>query len=489
MPGRRYALTEALLDDTPPELVVVEVRHDGDAARPLEFYRNESLSTEASVAHRMRLPTRRPAQLETATVVGPAGTELHTDGHGRVQVRFHWDLESEAPSAWVRVAQSWSGAGFGANFLPRVGTEVLVGYVGGDPDRPIVLGALHHALSPPAFGYGAEAERSGIRTRSTPGGVGYHELVFDDRAGRERVGLRSQRDLSVQAHGDTAVEVGGQHSAVIGGSSSTTIAGAATSLVGGARVDDTGGDRSAQVGANDRVVITGDASTTIGGSSTVQVLGLAATTQLAGSRHTFVGVGPAGGAEIVACTGDIQQNAGRNLELNAKDSLQLRCGRSTIRMTPDGIFLEADRIETHAVTSSRVLHGEDRSQVWASDGGFTVSAAIIKLASEGASLVLDSEAKLDGALVKLNCGPSSAGGAGEGVVNDSGEAVFHLDPSSVPAGSGPYTFFILDPQGEVLSRELMPGGEVRLQGKPGQRFVLEQVRLGNRVLPFRRSHT
>jgi hypothetical protein len=72
-------------------------------------------------------------------------------------------------------------------------------------------------------------------------------------------------------------------------------------------------------------------------------------------------------------------------------------------------------------------------------------------------------------------------------VNESGEAVFHLDPSSVPADSGPYTFLILDPNGEVISRDLMPGGEVRLQGTPGQRFVLDQVRLGNRIIPFRRS--
>lgn len=489
MPGRRYALAEALLDDTPSELVLLEVRHDGDAERKDEFYRNDSLSTDSAVVHRRRMPQRRSAPLETATVVGPNGAELHTDGHGRVQVQFHWDLEREAPSAWVRVAQSWSGAGFGANFLPRVGTEVLVGYVGGDPDRPIILGALHNALSPPAFGHGAEADRSGIRTRSTPGGVGYHELVFDDRAGRERVGLRSQRDLSVQALGDTLIELNGMHTETIGGSSSTTVAGSASSLVGNARVDHTGADRSARVGAHDRLVVGGDSSTSVAGCSTLEVLGVSATTRIAGSRHTFVGVGPAGGSEVVASVSDIQLSAGRSIDLTAIDSVNLRCGRSTIRMTPDGIFLEADRIETHATESAHMFHGDERRQVWASDGAFTVSTDVIKLASKGASLVLDAEAKLDGALVKLNCGASAAGGAGQGMVNDSGEAVFQLDPSSVPVGSGPYTFRILDPNGEVLSRDLMPGGQVRLQGKPGQRFVLEQVRLGQRLIPFRKSQS
>jgi type VI secretion system secreted protein VgrG len=375
----------------------------------------------------------------------------------------------------------------GSNFLPRVGTEVLLGYIGGDPDRPIVVGALHNALSPPAFGHGVEADRSGIRTRSTPGGVGYHELVFDDRAGSERIGLRSQRDLSIEALGDRREEVRGAHAETIGGSSSTTVVGAATSLVRGVRVEETGAERSTIVGGADRRVIGGDEHTRVGGCTTLEVAGLSATTQVAGSRYSFVGVGSAGGAEVVASTGDIQLSAGRSLELQAVDGIRLRCGGSSIRITPDAIFLEAERIETHATQSARVLHGDDRSQVWASDGGFTVSADVIKLASRGASLVLDSEAKLDGALVKLNCGADSAGGAGEGQVNESGEAVFHLDPSSVPADSGPYTFLILDPNGEVISRDLMPGGEVRLQGTPGQRFVLDQVRLGNRIIPFRRS--
>ncbi len=487
MPGRRFVLEFSLLEDTPEELVVVETRHDGDALRTPDSYRAVSVHTSARVAHRMRAPRPRAAPIETATVVGPPGTELHTDSHGRIQVRFHWDLDREPPVAWVRVAQSWSGAGFGANFLPRVGAEVIIGYVGGDPDRPVVLGTLHNALLPPAFAHGADADRSGIRTRSTPGGAGYHELVFEDRQGHERIGLRSQRDLSIEALGDTLVELRGQRTEMIGGAASTTVAGASTSLVGGARVEQTALSRTVRVGGADRIEVSGDAVDIVGGSEAHHVLGSSSTTKVAGSRFTFVGVGPTGGSDLLSSTGSIQQSAGRSIELEAVDGIHLRCGDSSIRMTPDGIFLESARVETCATESSRVLHGEKRKQVWSSDGGFTVSADVIKLATAGASLVLDAEAKLDGALVKLNCGASSAGGSGQGLVNESGEAAFRLDPGGVPVGSGPYTFVILAPNGEVLSRELMPGGQVRLQGKPGERFVLDAVRLGKRMLPFKRS--
>ena len=141
--------------------------------------------------------TARPriAGYQSAVVVGPPGEEIHVDEHGRVRLRFPWDREgslSDDRTPWIRVAEGWAGAGWGMITMPRVGQEVLVAFLDGDPDQPVVVGRAHGASSSPDLLPPAGKTRSVWRSQSSSGGAaGYHEIAFDDRRGHEMVQVRS----------------------------------------------------------------------------------------------------------------------------------------------------------------------------------------------------------------------------------------------------------------------------------------------------------
>ena len=180
VPGRRFTLRDHDSDALDQAYVVTRVEHEGyspEAApegRPL--YQGRFECAPATVRFRPPRP-RRPihALTETAVVVGPGTREIHTDEQGRVKVQFHWDLEGrmdEHSSCWIRVAQAWAGAGWGTQFIPRVGMEVVVTFLGGDIDRPMVTGCVYNATHPPPYPLPGSAATSGIRTQSSPGGDG-----------------------------------------------------------------------------------------------------------------------------------------------------------------------------------------------------------------------------------------------------------------------------------------------------------------------------
>jgi uncharacterized protein involved in type VI secretion and phage assembly len=132
--------------------------------------------------------------LQTATVVGPDGEEVHPDEHGRVKVQFHWDRSEpfdETSSCWVRVSQLWAGNGWGAMFIPRIGHEVLVDFIEGDPDRPVVTGRLYTGNNKPPYPLPAEKTKSTIKSESSLGGGGFNELRFEDLKGREEIFLHA----------------------------------------------------------------------------------------------------------------------------------------------------------------------------------------------------------------------------------------------------------------------------------------------------------
>lgn len=180
--------------------------------------------------------------IQTAVVVGPdgkpstAGDDIHTDEHGRVQVKFHWDrTEPGKPDAtrtcFLRVAQLWGGAGWGAMFIPRIGMEVVVSFVGGDPDKPLITGCVYNGLNKPIHELPKEKTKSYIRTSSSPGGEGYNELCFEDKKGQEEIYLHAQRDQREEVEhnhekhvkADRQVKVGGNESYAVEGTQLVTV--------------------------------------------------------------------------------------------------------------------------------------------------------------------------------------------------------------------------------------------------------------------------
>jgi len=233
LPGARFDLVDHELEHVNRAYVVARVEHEGrvaEVAREGEpVYANTFTCAPADVPLRPRRHEHVLQQVvETAIVVGPPGEEIHTDEHGRVKVQFPWDLDgkrNEDSSCWVRVAQAWAGAGWGSLFIPRVGMEVLVAFLGGDTDRPVIVGALYNGTNATPFALPGKKTQSGIRTRSTPGGAGANELRFEDAAGREQVYVHAQRDLEEVVRNDHARTVGGQEAIRVGRDRTMDIAG------------------------------------------------------------------------------------------------------------------------------------------------------------------------------------------------------------------------------------------------------------------------
>ncbi|MFO0587298.1 MAG: type VI secretion system tip protein TssI/VgrG [Polyangiaceae bacterium] len=274
--GRRFALEEHEMASHDGEYAVTEIEHRGASpetakeGRPI--YENRFRAIPASAVLR---PARRPRQMrqvmETAVVTGPEGQEINTDAYGRVKVQFRWDREGkndERSSCWIRVAQAWSGGGWGFQFVPRIGMEVLVSFLGGDPDRPVVVGCVPDATHPVPSPLPENRTKSGIRTQSTPGGGGYNEILFDDAKGGELFAIRAERNLtetvmvdhrqtigkdqSVTIAGSRDVVVRGAESLRVDGAQTWTVSGPSSVSVGGGAVSSVAGSRAAAIAGDDR---------------------------------------------------------------------------------------------------------------------------------------------------------------------------------------------------------------------------------------------
>ncbi len=163
------------------------------------------LAIPSSVQFRPARITPKPVVegSQTAVVTGPSGEEIYTDPHGRIKVQFHWDREGkrdENSSCWIRVSQAWAGDAWGAMHIPRIGQEVIISFIEGDPDRPVITGRLYNADKVPPYELPNHKNISTIKSRSTPQDSGYNELRFDDTSGSEQIYLHAQgsRDTIVR---------------------------------------------------------------------------------------------------------------------------------------------------------------------------------------------------------------------------------------------------------------------------------------------------
>ena len=178
----------------------------------------------------------RPARLtpkpvlqgvQTAVVTGPKGEEIYTDKYGRIKVQFHWDREGkfdENTTCFIRVGQVWAGKRWGATFIPRIGQEVIVAFLEGDPDQPIVVGSVYNGEQmPPYLGDGPDPKHkddpkvSGIKSLSTKGGGGFNELRFDDNKGKEEVFLHAEKNFDTRVKSNALTSVGGDYYLTVGG--------------------------------------------------------------------------------------------------------------------------------------------------------------------------------------------------------------------------------------------------------------------------------
>jgi type VI secretion system secreted protein VgrG len=216
-------------------------------------YANDFICRKAASPFRplRRTPRPRIPGSQTATVVGPKGEEIHTDKYGRVKLQFHWDREGtndEKSSAFVRVAQPLAGNGWGHVALPRVGQEVVVTFLEGDPDRPLVTGTVYNGDNMPPYALPDNKTRTVWKSQSSPGGDGFNELRFEDKAGEEEVFLQAQKALALKVLADETHEVGGKRSLTVTGDETHTNKAAVTYTISGDFTLKVDGDITIQAG-------------------------------------------------------------------------------------------------------------------------------------------------------------------------------------------------------------------------------------------------
>ena len=282
----KYLLTSVRQRGKQPEVLTSQ---SGD----LGSYRADLSGVKEDVPFRPERRTPRPVipGPQTAVVVGPSGEEIHTDAHGRMKVQFHWDREGrkdDRSSCWIRVAQAWAGPGWGALYLPRIGQEVVVDFLEGDPDRPLVTGSVYNGMNPPPIALPGDKTQSTLRSASSPGSDGFNELRFEDRKDAEEVFLHAQKDLNIEVLNNKAQHVGGNETLAVDEDRRRT--------VGGNQALEVRKDDSTTVGGSQSLTVTGNRSTTVGGSHTETVAG-SQIISVGGARAVTVG---AASAETVA---------------------------------------------------------------------------------------------------------------------------------------------------------------------------------------------
>jgi type VI secretion system secreted protein VgrG len=280
---------------------------------------------------------------QTAIVVGPKGDELHVDDHGRVKVHFHWDRydeSNEKSTCWVRVSQPWGGKGWGGYFIPRIGQEVIVDFLNGDPDRPVIVGRVYNDDQPIPY---KSPTQSGFKTRSTPGGgpANYNEIMFEDKKGEEQVFLHAERNLDSEVESDETRDVGHNRTTHIHNDeklvvdanrhmhvkvNSTVIVGANEDRhVNGNATEDINGSEDRTVGGGFKETITGGAVKEINGGETRTVNGFLDETVNGNDSRTISGMKDEsiGGNLSVGVAGSATIASGGAMTLNAAGGLNI----------------------------------------------------------------------------------------------------------------------------------------------------------------------
>jgi type VI secretion system secreted protein VgrG len=208
-PGAKSTLAKHYRDDVNADYAVARVSHNADA----DGYTNTFEAFPADLVYRPTRTTRKPIipGTQTAIVVGKSGEEIWTDKYGRVKVQFHWDQlgkNDENSSCWIRVAHGWAGKAWGQIFLPRIGQEVVVSFLEGDPDRPLITGSVYNAEQTVPYALPADQTKSTIKSNVSKGGGGFNELRFEDKKDSEEVFVQAQKDLNTVVKNNETHKVG-----------------------------------------------------------------------------------------------------------------------------------------------------------------------------------------------------------------------------------------------------------------------------------------
>jgi type VI secretion system secreted protein VgrG len=322
------------------EFVLKQVSHHGDQTSrynaTFEAFPAETKFHPPHTTPKVRIPGA-----QTATVVGKSGEEIWTDQYGRVKVKFHWDqapAHDETSSCWIRVAQGWAGKQWGSVFVPRIGQEVVVSFIEGDPDRPLITGCVYNAQQTVPYPLPDDQTKSTIKSNSSKGGSGFNEIRFEDKKNSEELFIQAQKDMKTVVLNDQTSTIKMNRKTTVEEKDDTLIVEKGNRTIkvnSGMELHDVKGSRTLTITSNEQHSnkanfthsVTGDYTLSIGGNLKIEVGGDI-------SIKSGKSVSTEAGMSIASKAGQsIENNAGMSMTNKAGVSLTNQAGAT---QTVDG---------------------------------------------------------------------------------------------------------------------------------------------------------
>ncbi len=415
-PAHRFTLTGHHREGFNIEYQIIRVLHEGgqeqaaqeEAAQEGRTVYHNSIQCVPADAH-WRAPRRTPIPRirgpQTARVLGMGEEEIHVDQFCRIRVEFHWsrhDGQNDDASCWMRVGQSWAGAGWGALFVPRVGHEVIVHFLEGDPDRPLVVGSVYNGDNPPPYELPADKTKSTIKSESSVGGGGFNELRFEDAKGSEEIFLHAEKDWNTVVGNDNSESIGHDQSISVKHDRHKTIDNDSTEEVKGNKsvtvrknyTEEVTQNVSLTVNQNRTDHVVGNVDTTIDANET-RVIGGAQSTSITGTLLIM-----SNGTQDITSASDIRITSNTEVAIGAPqitvqadNQITLAVGGSQIVITPGTIRISSASIAIGA-SGGTDLQGATVSIL--ADSDCTVSAATLTCEATGANTVRGANVTVNG---------------------------------------------------------------------------------------------
>jgi type VI secretion system secreted protein VgrG len=373
------------------EYVLVALTHDASLGNPYRSgsnggdftYSNHFTCIPAQLPYRPERRTKKPfmQSVQNALVTGPPGEEIFTDKYGRVKVQFYWDREGKKDansSCWLRVGTPWAGAGWGSLNLPRIGQEVIVAFVEGNPDEPVIIGSVYNRQTMPANTLPDKKVVCGLKS-NTHKGKGSNEMSMDDTAGKEKITIHAQYDMNTTVEHDetTTVKSGNRKLMVESGTNTETIKSNSSHTVqaGFRKVEVTGGDYSAT-------------ST----DAAVKLLGNGKGVDITGNSE---GVTVTGTGKGITAHG----TGGTGVEINGEPNFQA-FGKAKASITSPDVDIGDNKITIHGSTSIELVVGANSIKI--DGGGVSINGTKVTVAGGSINSSASGIHEIAGGLVKIN---------------------------------------------------------------------------------------
>ena len=360
--GHRFKLKKSHHDG---EFLLLEVRHQATQEVPLgavienghgEGYHVDFTGLEAGTPFRppRQTPAPRIHGTQTAVVVGKAGEEIWTDKYGRVKVQFFWDRigkRDENSSCWIRCAYGVSGKGWGQLFIPRIGQEVLVAFLEGDPNRPIIIAGVYNDEQMPPYSLPADQTKSTIKSRSSKGGgpANFNEIRFEDKLGSEELYVHAEKNYTQVTEHDRAETVGNDRSLQVARNKSESVGSNQTISVGGTKTETVALASAETIGLAKAL--------TIGGAFQVSV-GAAMNETVAGFKSEEVGayrLEAVAAAKTTKVGDNFTVTVDKKYALEGRDQVEIKSGAGSLSMKKDG-KIEIQGTDVTFKTTAGLIH-------------------------------------------------------------------------------------------------------------------------------------